>query len=204
MRLNQSLLKCVWFCLEYIAAEIVLQGTRVSEDKEFRKNFFAEHWDAEHCSTIETDITCYHGKLEDPGWRDTEPGMHLLWCRLLLKHTHETAELFSPLCTVKADTSMMAKALVPKYGLRGERYYRQDFSVVLLFGLTELKAQISWIEDVSLIIVYLCHILTTLIREKKRGKPSAIPPSACLTFAPPRRSPAKVVYDLDTIVAHSD
>jgi hypothetical protein len=111
--------------------------------------------------------------------------------------------MFSPLCTVKADTSVMAKALVPKYGLRGERYYRQDFSVILLFGLTELKAQISWIEDVSFITVYPCHVLTTLIREKKRGKPSVIPLSTWLTFAS-RRSPAKVVYDFDTIVAHSD
>lgn len=31
---------------------------------------------------------------------------------------------------------------------QGKTYYRVEFKVILLFGLTELKAQISWLEDV--------------------------------------------------------
>ena len=42
--------------------------------------------------------------------------------------------MFSTLCTVTADTSR-----------------RKDYSIVLLFGLIELKAQISWTEGVSII-----------------------------------------------------
>jgi hypothetical protein len=47
----------------------------------------------------------------------------------------------------------MAKGLKASSGPGGNQYYHQNFSVVLLFGLTELKAQISWMEDVSRIII---------------------------------------------------
>jgi hypothetical protein len=65
------------------------------------------------------------------------------------KHTNNDAEDYSTLCTVTADTPQMIKTLTPKVGLNGVRYYSQDFNVVLLFGLTELKAQIAWMEDVG-------------------------------------------------------
>jgi len=68
-------------------------------------------------------------------------------------HTHRPTELFTTLCTVTADTSQMAKGLKASSGPGGNQYYHQNFSVVLLFGLTELKAQISWMEDVSRIIM---------------------------------------------------
>ena len=29
------------------------------------------------------------------------------------------------------------------------KFFRQQFSIVLMFGLTELEAQVSWKEDVS-------------------------------------------------------
>jgi hypothetical protein len=38
----------------------------------------------------------------------------------------------------------------PKLGINGKHYWQQDFSIILLFGLTELKAQISWMEDVRI------------------------------------------------------
>ena len=61
--------------------------------------------------------------------------------------SQKDAELFLPMCTVIADTSDVVKK---RYrGVSGEPYYRQNFRVVLSCGLTELKAQISWDEDVS-------------------------------------------------------
>jgi hypothetical protein len=57
--------------------------------------------------------------------------------------------MFNTLCTVTADTSQMAKGLRPRRGPGGNRYFTQEYSIVLLFGLTELKAQISWMEEVS-------------------------------------------------------
>ena len=57
-------------------------------------------------------------------------------------------EMFSTLCTVKADMSQLASVLKPQRGRGGAIYYQHYFDIVLLFGLTELKAQISWTEHV--------------------------------------------------------
>ena len=55
--------------------------------------------------------------------------------------------MFSNLCTVHADTSQVSKTLSPRRGFAGLQFYRQQFSIVLMFGMTELQAQISWVED---------------------------------------------------------
>jgi hypothetical protein len=47
---------------------------------------------------------------------------------------------------VEADTSQVPRA--PLYGEELQIFYRQDFEIILSFGLTELKAQLSWKEDV--------------------------------------------------------
>jgi len=41
----------------------------------------------------------------------------------------------------------MAKQLEPHYDADGVPYYQLHFNVILLFGLSELKAQISWMEN---------------------------------------------------------
>jgi hypothetical protein len=56
--------------------------------------------------------------------------------------------MFSTLCTVTADMSQLADVLQPQHGKGGAVFYQHYFDIVLLFGLTELKAQISWMEDV--------------------------------------------------------
>ena len=60
---------------------------------------------------------------------------------------------FTALCNVIADTSMIARSLRPQQASGGGGYYRLEFDVILLFGLTELKAQISWNDGVCCIIV---------------------------------------------------
>ncbi|KIK16841.1 hypothetical protein PISMIDRAFT_685935 [Pisolithus microcarpus 441] len=55
--------------------------------------------------------------------------------------------MFSNLCTVQADTSRVSKTLSPRRGFAGMQFYRQQFSIVLKFGLTELEAQIGWVEE---------------------------------------------------------
>ncbi len=57
--------------------------------------------------------------------------------------------MFSTLCTVQADTSGITQDLAMETGRGGQRYYTIKFDVVLLFGLTELKAQLQWVENVS-------------------------------------------------------
>ncbi|EGN92781.1 hypothetical protein SERLA73DRAFT_116909 [Serpula lacrymans var. lacrymans S7.3] len=112
-------------------SSILTKGTRVSESKEFRKAFITESTEVTSCNNIATEIVCYRGEALSPRWTDTEPAM------------------FSTLCTVRADTSKVSKNLSPQKGFAGLQFYRQEFSIILMFGLTELKAQISWVADVS-------------------------------------------------------
>ncbi|KAI0783016.1 hypothetical protein C8Q75DRAFT_836734 [Abortiporus biennis] len=73
------------------------------------------------------DIMSYRGKTKNPRWMDSEP------------------EAYITLCTVKADISGLV--IVPMFGNNGRLSFRQHFKIVLLCGLTELKAQICWDED---------------------------------------------------------
>lgn len=59
------------------------------------------------------------------------------------------AERYSTLCKVNVDLSKMGKALGPYKGADGRIFYKANFDIVLLFGLTELKAQVCWKEKVS-------------------------------------------------------
>ena len=51
---------------------------------------------------------------------------------------------FFDLCTVTADTSKIPK---PKIKNPRGKHHEVFFEVALLFGLTELKAQLVWVED---------------------------------------------------------
>jgi hypothetical protein len=62
--------------------------------------------------------------------------------------TDSVIDMFSTLCTVHADISGMSKTLMPQRGLTGSLYYNLKFGIILCFGLTELKAQIVWTENV--------------------------------------------------------
>ncbi|OJA08934.1 hypothetical protein AZE42_05313 [Rhizopogon vesiculosus] len=70
---------------------------------------------------------CYKGDLQDPKWLDIERSS------------------FSTLCTIHPDLSELSRTLSPrKSALDRSDYYVIDFEVIMLFGLTELKALISW------------------------------------------------------------
>jgi len=105
------------------------KGTQVSEGKEFTFDLLRETQNIAHLGNINADIQCYRGISRNPEWVDTEPNM------------------FSTLCIVTADTRRMAKLLQRCYTHDRVPYYQLDYKVVLLFGLTELKAQISWMEN---------------------------------------------------------
>ncbi len=54
--------------------------------------------------------------------------------------------MYTPLCTIRADTSNVPR--MPRESSNGT-YFVQVYNIVLQCGLAELKAQISWTEDVS-------------------------------------------------------
>ncbi|KAF7982968.1 hypothetical protein HWV62_24554 [Athelia sp. TMB] len=102
-------------------------GTSVSEEKEFRRDFCCTAVNKSDLRKVRGRIRSYDGSSPEPRWTDMEP------------------ENFSILCDIEADTSKLSNVLKPKTGRLG-KYYSLDYSLVLLFGLTELKAQICWEE----------------------------------------------------------
>lgn len=72
--------------------------------------------------------------------------MHSLSLDLTNSHSKDN---YSTLCTISVDLSKMGKALGPFKGSDGRLYYKANFDIILLFGLTELKAQVCWKEKVS-------------------------------------------------------
>jgi hypothetical protein len=54
---------------------------------------------------------------------------------------------YTKLCTIEADLS---QAVVAQPKVRGKgSFYKVDVDVILLFGMTELKAQVAWKVNVS-------------------------------------------------------
>jgi hypothetical protein len=75
------------------------------------------------------DITAYRGENKNPEWTDVEPDM------------------FGVVCQVVVDLQSLAPTLRPQTATNGKRYYRFDYTIELLFGLTEHKAQVCWTEN---------------------------------------------------------
>jgi len=106
---------------------ILHKDVQVSETTEFRHSYTLME---ENIAAISIGLRCYRGTSADPCWRDVE------------------TDMFSTLCHVEVNASEMAGALtLCKSPGTGKYYYRVDFEVILLFGLTELKAQIAWKEN---------------------------------------------------------
>ena len=56
------------------------------------------------------------------------------------------------MCSVTADTSKLAWSSQRQRAVNGDAYYEIHYDIILLFGLTELKAQISWMDKVRLVV----------------------------------------------------
>ncbi|KAG0708560.1 hypothetical protein DFH29DRAFT_423264 [Suillus ampliporus] len=114
-------------CIPNRFESILPKGTQVSELREFRKPFVCARKSLIACTSHSTDIMCYKGALQEPQWLDVE------------------RPSFSTLCTINADLQELSRTLRPKKSaLDQSKYYQIEFEVIILFGHTELKAQISW------------------------------------------------------------
>ena len=144
----------------------------MSEEKEFRRSYWRVYEDAHGYGVDSVAITSYNGTAQDPEWTDMEPSTHP--CGIPLGGSLLTrADMFSILCTVQADMSHIV--LQPQRGKGGAIYYQRNFDIVLLFGLTELKAQICWTENVSCFLSSICfHSDTVYCRAQKNGKDPVI------------------------------
>ena len=73
------------------------------------------------------------------------------WSRLTL--TLSNSASFSTLCKIEANLSDLARTLRPQKSASDQSdYYTVDFEVVILFGQTELKAQVCWKHQVILFV----------------------------------------------------
>ena len=130
-----------------------LQGTKVLEDREIRliRTITAVGIPPDH---VPENITKYTGALVPPEWKDVEPG-RVLFPLIPCEKCSEPKDKFETLCHVKANIS--SAPYTSKLGEMGEMGYMRQYSVILLVGLTELQAQVSWIDAET-----VCDILFNL------------------------------------------
>lgn len=117
--------------------------------KEYRKTFFREISDLAEFRTFTKNVICYRGSTDPaPDWMDTEPGSSLSHSQSICGSLTSLEDKFTVLCRLEADMRQMARNVNPIMDVSGKTFYRFNFHVVLLFGLTELKAHIAWNEGV--------------------------------------------------------
>lgn len=108
---------------------ILAKDVLVSEETEFRETYCRLARSLSDLGAITTSIWRYTGKRGHPKWMDVDKDDYSQYCR------------------VTADTSVVAKSLKPRRCSDGTYYYQLSYDVVMLFGMTELKAQLAWMED---------------------------------------------------------
>ena len=128
----------------YLAFElnsIILQGTKVLEDREIRHDFIwpSEDAPAQHVSP---KVVKYTGTLVAPQWEDIEQGILFSFPWYFVKSAQVQEDKFEVLCHVEADLS--TAPYKTKLAKTGKTRYEREGYVILLVGLTELKAQVGW------------------------------------------------------------
>ncbi|KAG1746342.1 hypothetical protein EDB19DRAFT_1848493 [Suillus lakei] len=111
-------------CVREYFEIILLKGTQVSELHEFRKSFQKIRKTLAGCMSHSSELLCYRGTLQEPQWLDSDRSS------------------FTKLCTITADLREVSRTL------HQSKCYKIEYDVIVLFGHTELKAQISWKEKV--------------------------------------------------------
>ena len=121
-----------------------IQGTKVLANREIRARMLSVHEGAPARDVLARVIK-YDGNEAEPRWMDIERGLIVDSVARLPSSTHGPTDKFETLCHVAADVS--AAPYTSKPGRLGKICYTRKYDVVLLVGLTELKAQIRWIDS---------------------------------------------------------
>lgn len=96
---------------------------------------------------------------------DTESG-ELSYNRILSSMLRYVSEMFTTICTIKGDTT--GQKLVKRFNEQGEPYWVQDYDIILNFGLTELTAELAWVEKVRIVWIEVQNV--AYIASAGRGK----------------------------------
>ena len=97
-----------------------------------------------------------------PEWEDVEPGRVFGFPCYFVKSAQTPKDKFETLCYVKADVS--SAPYTSKLMETGKMGYKRNYDVILLVGLTELKAQIGWIDPETVRPHLVLHIHICLTR----------------------------------------
>lgn len=140
----------------WLSVLIYSQGTTVTEEKEYRYSLYEEGVNREGSTTIQMEIIAYRGPGTPPDWMD-EPETRLKFRLIILSCLSETwpfSDLFTKLCTIKSDLSLPKVHITRKFR---KSFWRTTWEVVVMFGGTELQAQIAWRENVGLSFI-VCSV----------------------------------------------
>ena len=139
---------------------IALQGTKVLENREIRSTFHVtEDVPPQHALP---GIAKYTGNLTEPGWKDVDPGRVFSFPSYLVKSAQNPKDMFETLCYVKADIS--SAPYTSHFSTTRGMSYRRKYDVILLVGLTELKAQVSWTDSETVRAHLVSQVRVYLIR----------------------------------------
>ena len=116
-------------------------------------------------------MTCYRGEVVTPTWRDVDSRKSLISQQWNITYITDNIENYTMLCTLEVDISQLPMTYERKVS-GGGMYYRAQYDIVLLFGLTELQAMGS-----------LLHFTVSILFTE-----------GCWQGVE-RRSPAKIIYD---------
>ena len=129
------------------------QNTQVSETKEFKRTYFRETENLNDFKSILFSVWCYRGNVAKPMWKDIDTGKfcwHNLYQLLDISPLwgYTLVDNYTKLCSIEADLSHLRLPAKNKSSGVGV-FYRLDYELVLLFGLTEMKAQVLYKDKVS-------------------------------------------------------
>ena len=121
----------------------------MSEAKEFRNSYFCESENRNEFKDASFSIWCYRGVVAEPRWKDIDTGSFSSPHPLFLPADMVAdTDNYIKICTIEVDLSHIT--LNKRKGERGQ-YFSLNYDLVLLFGLTELKAQVAWMERVRVL-----------------------------------------------------
>ena len=128
-----------------------MKNTQVDELTEFRQTVSQSHQSKAHFENIFSIVSCYLGdNVSSTMWKDVESSecnFQILVMSIFKYPPQNCTETY----VGSKPTFRCALNGVPREkGKIGNIFFRMDYDIVLLFGLTELKAQIAWKENVSL------------------------------------------------------
>jgi hypothetical protein len=123
------------------------QKTQVSETKEFRRSYCQLGESKNKFKSVTTSVMCYRGAVVAPKWKDVDSCQYLFGFKTTKDYLIASIDNYTELCTIEVDLSHLPLSPQPKYSEEGN-FYMVKYDIVLLFGMTEFKAAIAWMENV--------------------------------------------------------